>query len=183
MQVTYFTKETLLRGNQLAESINANRQLKWAGFDKLPNDARFPVMMHMLHERGRSIPPSRCPMLDHDEDWTDCEQILHDLPPGGIELRDELAEFTLDALRELEAHLALKLDRIKSQLDEARSRKRHHGEVSDPDWFQRASDARRVSARQHQAVLRAMGDALKFTEAGSRKRPAIFNIHRAVSSI
>ncbi len=91
-----------------------------------------------------------------------------DGPPEGRPTRTEIIEidptWTQEQLTEVskninEAMLLLDEDigSIKSQIEEAKTRRWSHGQYSDPSWWRRANDALHHKGRQRQAYQTALG--------------------------
>lgn len=55
MRVKYLTKELLEEAVRQGEKIRANQRVKIQGIEKLPDDLKYPVVWHTLHERGGAI--------------------------------------------------------------------------------------------------------------------------------
>ena len=75
-KVTYFTKDLLIKGNELAKQNGANRQLN-DEIEDLP-DLKFPVSYSFLHERG-DLMEVRCAITVGKDEYN-LEPVFLDVP-------------------------------------------------------------------------------------------------------
>lgn len=88
------------------------------------------------------------------------------------------AGMTLDEQNEA---LLEKLAVLKTQLEAAKVKARTTGDFSDSEWFNRTSHALRMTGREHQQVIREIGDRNKAArrEQGNRLERKFVEIARS----
>lgn len=71
-------------------------------------------------------------------------------------LRKQYESLSYEELINFTDKIAEDLEQVKSHLAEANAHHKETGEYSDPDWYKRATNARRILGRKHQIAIQVL---------------------------